>query len=169
MTHEQIGLIVVAAAAGAAILIAILRWATVPRECKTLPWHYWTFVILSVGVTVAATVGFRFLLTASSPSGTDYSGVLNVLGLLSAGVIAGFFAFSFQDAASSEGILPNVISMCFALLFFVLFGSVCYFLGQWGKFNADTHVNTLVPVVMGLVLVGNVLYDFHDYVTVDGE
>ena len=123
MDNVRLGQVFVGGACGAIVILGLVRAGTLPRICEKIEWHFWLYLVLSACASTAAAVGFYFLLQPENPSKVDYSTILNVLSLLSAGAVAGFFAFSYQDAAEGEDLLPNLVSISFSLVLFFLFGS----------------------------------------------
>jgi len=106
--------------------------------------------------------------TLPTPANTaDYSQILTVLSLLAAGIVTGFFTFTFQDAANDERWIATAISVCFAVLFYAVFGALSIYIGLSPHVRASEHATIILPPIMWLLLAANVLYDFWDYR--DGE
>ena len=103
------------------------------------------------------------------PNAVDYSQILTVLSLLATGIITGFFTFTFQDAAHDERWLATAISICFALLFYTVFGALSLYVGRSAHIRAAEYAASLLPLLMCLLLLANALYDFWDYRDGDGD
>jgi hypothetical protein len=93
----------------------------------------------------------------------DYSQILTVLSLLAAGIVTGYFTFTFQEAADDECWLATAISACFVILFYSVFGALSLYIGKSAHIRASEHASTLLPFIMWLLLLANALYDFWDY------
>jgi hypothetical protein len=104
----------------------------------------------------------------ANPRG-DYSSVLTVLSLLSAGVIAGNFTFTYQRSALDERFLPNMIAACFAILFLFLFGSLSFYIGKSVQVRNAEWMPWLGPSIMFIILFTNTLFDFWDYRQMDDD
>jgi len=124
----------------------------------------------SLASVILAAVGLIMLLQGDTVCGKDNSTILNVLALLSAGVISGFFGFSYEKANTQgsgasklKALLPDLLSICFTMLFFLLFGSICYYMGQSQEVHETNGIYLLVPSIMVMILLGNVLFDYWDY------
>ena len=127
----------------------------------------WLILGLSIIGNIIALFGFFNLSTGPANPCVDYSSVLTILSLLSAGVIAGNFTFSYQEAAADERLLPNLISACFTILFLFLFGSVSFYMGKSAQVSRAEGIAMLGPTIMFLILITNTIFDFWDYREVD--
>ena len=145
-------------------LLAVAIRATVYRNQHfTLSWSYAFLTILSIIGCVFAFVGFTIFAHAAVHPGVDYGIILTVLALLSAGIIAGFFTFSYQEAGNNDKCFPNFISIGFTLLFYLLFGAVSFYIGKSEQIHKVEYASTIVPIIMALILAVNSLFDFWDY------
>jgi hypothetical protein len=127
----------------------------------------WLILGLSIIGNVIALFGFFKLSTGPANPSVEYSSVLTILSLLSAGVIAGNFTFSYQEAAADERLLPNLISSCFTILFLFLFGSVSFYMGKSAQVSRAEEITILGPLIMFLIMITNTIFDFWDYREVD--
>lgn len=133
-------------------------------------WHYYLCISMSMFGTVLAALGY-FLLITESPVGTapptnttsDYSPILSVLSILAAGITAGFFAFSYNDMGNEEIILPTLLSICFVILFYVVFGALSLYMGRSRQVHFAEYVSVFGPLIMWMLLAANVAYDYLDY------
>ena len=110
-----------------------------------------------------ALIGFFLLSHADAHCGVDYNIILTVLALLSAGIISGFFTFSYQYSGDNDRWFPNLISVGFSLLFYLLFGAVSFYTGKSQNIHSIEYASTIVPIIMAIILVVNTLFDFWDY------
>ena len=97
----------------------------------------------------------------------DYSQILTVLSLLAAAIITGFFTFTFTEAAPDKHLMPSAISSCFVVLFYLVFAAISFYMGKSGHIHNAPYATCVVPMIMWVLLVANVVYDFWDYR--DGE
>ncbi len=143
---------------------AILIRAIVYRnQYFVMNWKYTLLTLLSIVGCVLAFLGFSTFAHAPAQIGVDYSVILTVLSLISAGIIAGFFSFTYQEAGKNDKYFPNLISAVFALLFYLLFGAVSFYIGKSEQIHKVEYASTIVPVIMALILAANSLFDFWDY------
>ena len=108
-----------------AVMSPLLRSFCLPRDFELSDCRFWMFLILSLAANWFAFLGFHELTNNHAISNGDYSTILEILALLSAGAIAGFWAIEYKDAALDETHILNIISAIFVLVFYVLFFSIC--------------------------------------------
>lgn len=154
------------AAAISSILI-VIRGCIYETRDFNIDWKWWLLIVGSLGANLFACIGFHDLMKSTENTGIDHSSVLSVLSLLAAGVIAGNFAFSYQEAAADERILPNAISLIFVNLFYLLFGSVSYYFAKSTDTIAIEGLVWVLPAIMTLILIANTLNNYWDYREVD--
>jgi hypothetical protein len=108
---------------------------------------------------------FGFLSMASGPPNinVDYGSILSVLSLLSAGVIAGNFAFTHQEAAEDEAVIVTILAIFFILLFYLLFAGVCFYAGKSVDIQNATGAAILIPTIVFVILLVNTLFEYWDY------
>ncbi len=144
--------------------VAILIRAIAYRNQNfAVNWKYALLTLLSINGCVLTLVGFIVLAHSPAQIGVDYSVILTVLSLISAGIISGFFTFSYQEAGKNDKYFPNIISVCFTLLFYLLFGAVSFYIGKSEEIHKAEYASTIVPIIMALILAVNTLFDFWDY------
>lgn len=157
---------------GCILAIVALLGRAITFEGRTIELgrRFYTLLAVSVAGSLMAFKGFFDLANAMPmpmlplPSNAvDYSQILTVLSLLAAGIVTGFFTFTFQDAADDERWLATAISTCFVILFYCVFGALSLYVGKSAHIRASEHASTLLPLIMWLLLLANALYDFWDY------
>lgn len=111
-------LVLLAAAVSSALII--VRGLVYKTREITIDRKWWMLIGGSLAANVLAFFGFMELMKDAVYTGINYSSVLSVLALLSAGVIAGNFSFTYQEAAADERLLPNAIAIIFVNLFHLL-------------------------------------------------
>jgi len=127
-------------------------------------WKYYLCILMSFLGTILAAIGFYLLVTQTPINAKqDYSQILGVLSLLAAGIITGFFTFSYVNVSDDEVILPTCISCCFVVLFYLVFLAISYYVGRSSATHNIENVEGVVPGIMWLLLVANMIYDFLDY------
>lgn len=124
---------------------------------------FWRYVFLSLVGNFFAFLGFRCLAMSSHNSGQNYSGVVQVLALLSAGAIAGFWGISFEKAEYDEITFLNIISAFFVVIFYALFFSISFYIGKDPHLQPAPGVSWFVPGIMFLLLEINAVIDIWDY------
>jgi hypothetical protein len=143
-----------------AVLLRAFLYQT--RDIK-LGRKYYILLLLSVLGTIFAGVGLLQLTHVEINEGVDYSHILTVLSLLAAGIITGYFTFTYQDAAEDERFLPTAISICFVLLFYLVFAAISFYMGKSKQIHSAEGAIILGPVIMWALLLANAFYDFWDY------
>lgn len=124
-------------------------------------------LVFSLGSDCFAGYGFYFLIQVQPTPGADYSTVLSILSLLTAGVVAGKFAFSHQDVATDERVLATARSTLFLLLFYTFFGAVAFYSGISEKISEAPMIHIFIPVIMATLLITNTIHDYWDYLERD--
>jgi len=151
-------------------LIAILfRGIRCKPDCRISDSRFMGPLFVCLFSNVLAGAGFHALLEMPATPEADYSSVLLIISLLTAGVISGKFAFTHHDVATDEVIITTGMSAILALLFYLLFGAVAYYAGLSKGIGDAPYISFSIPVVMWLVLTWNTLHDFWDYRAVDDE
>jgi hypothetical protein len=117
---------------------------------------------VSLVANFLASLGFHCLANASADACGDYKTVLEILGLLSAGAIAGFWGTEFEKARQDETPLLNIISALFVTVFYALFFFICFYIGK-SELHETPAVSWVVPGIMFLLLEINAVIDIWDY------
>jgi xanthine/uracil permease len=141
----------------------ILRTILFTSRKITLDKKYYGLIGLSLLGSAVGSWGYHDLISGNVDTATDYSQILSVLSLLAAGIIAGFFTFTFTQAADDERVLTSLISGCFVVLFYTVFAALSYYMGKSAHIHNAAYTSFVGPFIMGLLLVGNTLFDFWDY------
>ena len=130
---------------------------------------WWLLIICSLIANIIAFFGFQNLLDTLyvKEESNNYTTILTIFSLLSSGIIAGNFAFSYQDSADDEGLLTNAISIVFISLFYLLFSLVNYYTGKSIEVNKIDGLRYILPTIMTLILIANTLYNYWDYREID--
>jgi hypothetical protein len=138
-----------------------------PRDyqltCPCFWTPFWTHVLLSLVGNFVASLGFLCLANGPPNSDGNYTGALQILALLSAGAIAGFWGISYEKAERDETPFLNVISALFAFIFYALFFSISFYIGKDHHLQSTPSVSLLVPGIMFLLLEINAVIDIWDY------
>jgi hypothetical protein len=140
----------------------VLRWR-LPRDYQFPSRLFLICVGLSVIANAVAFWGFRCLTSGPAIPNGDYHAVIEILGLLSAGAIAGFWGIDYQKAPTDEKVFLNIISSLFVFVFYVLFISICYYIGKSEELQKTPKVSLVVPGIMLLLLEINAVIDIWDY------
>jgi len=151
------------------LLTVVIRAIAYKNQQFTFNWRYYLLAGCSFIGCVFGGVGFYILAQATAQPGVDYGIILTVLALLSAGIISGFFTFSYQEADKNDEYFPNFICFGFILLFYLLFGAVSFYIGKSEQIHKAEYASTIVPVIMALILAVNSLFDFWDYNIIEKE
>ena len=150
----------------------ILRAILIPRQESILKGKMCCFCIM-IGFSILsipfAIFGYSCLIRSPINEANDYSLIIATLSLLSVGVIAGFFRFTFGEARKENVtfILSNAVAISFNTIFYFLFGLVCYCIGRSTHTETIGDVSFFVPAIMGVILVANTLFDYWDYVKIE--
>jgi hypothetical protein len=143
-------------------LAAFLLRASKRRTGWNLNFKYYRLLILSVVGSVFAFVGFlRF--SHGTVNDVDYSQILTVFSLLASGMIAGYFSFTFEQAADDERFFPFALSTCFILLFYLVFAAISFYMGKSRRIQSIEGANIIAPVIMGMLLLAISVREFWDY------
>jgi heme/copper-type cytochrome/quinol oxidase subunit 2 len=110
-----------------------------------------------------ALFGLWSLASGPATPKVEYSGVLGVLSLLSAGAFAGFCAVDYERAWEDESCLLNFLSILFMTLFYLLFFSICYYIGKSENMHQVEAVSYVIPIIMVILLEVNTVIDIWDY------
>jgi hypothetical protein len=153
-----------------AVYCIIIRFKRYPDRKVDIIRKYWCLIIIAIIGDIIALIGFIILSYAQSNPCNKYSSILTILALLSAGVIASFFAFSYRMAEHDEGLFTTFLAVGYKILFLLLFGSLSFYMGKSdiGWSEAEWSQIT-VPVIMGTILLTNTIFDFWDYREVDKD
>lgn len=135
---------------------------------RRLEWNldrkYYRLLLLSAAGSVLAFVGFFQLSRGpASENPVDSSQVLTVFSLLASGIIAGYFNFTFDQAAEDEQFFPSALSISFILLFHLVFAAISFYIGKSKIMHAIEGVNIIVPLIMLILLLSINVREFWDY------
>lgn len=147
---------------GLSLTAVLLRLTYGTRKIKLDYWYY-SLLLVSVVGTLVAYLGFRELASVVVNEAVDYSQILTVLSLLAAGIITGYFTFTYEQSAADERFLPTALSTLFALLFYLTFGSISFYMGKSKQIHSTEGANTVGPIIMWVLLLANSFHDFWDY------
>ena len=144
-------------------LVAVLLRLVYGTRRIPLDGKYYGLLLISVIGTFLAYLGFRELASVAVNESVDYSQILTVLSLLAAGIITGYFTFTYEQSAADERFLLSLLSTCFALLFYLTFGSISFYMGKSKQIHSTEGANTVGPLIMWALLLANSFHDFWDY------
>ncbi len=145
------------------IVALAIRALCLKRETALTSAHFWGPLVVCVIANVIAYWGFWTLASGPVDESVNYGSILSVLSLLSAGVIAGNFAFTHQEAASDEAVIVTIIACCFVSLFYLLFAGVCFYSGKSIDIQSAPGAAELIPTIVFVILLVNTFYEFWDY------
>ena len=150
---------------GINVLLIITRGMIFKSRDFKIDAKWQVLILASLLANIIAFFGFQDLLNTMfvEEESENYATILTVLSLLSSGIIAGNFAFSYQDSANDEGFLTNAISIVFISLFYLLFASVNYYSGKSIDIKKIDGLIYILPTIMTLILIANTLYNYWDY------
>ncbi|HEV7645805.1 MAG TPA: hypothetical protein VGO50_17835 [Pyrinomonadaceae bacterium] len=138
-------------------------------EKASSKWWYYLCATLAMFGTGLAALGF-FLLISDTPyvqtagkAAPAYSSAIGILSILAAGVTAGFFSFTYNNVGGKEVVLPTLISVCFVIMFYLVFGAISFYMGRDKGIHDIEFITPLGTIIMWLLLAANVGYDFLDY------
>lgn len=151
------------------LLSILYRGIFCKPDCKISDIPFVGSLLVCLFSNIMASIGFYFLLEQETVDGANYSAILIIMSLLTAGVISGKFAFSHHDVATDERVLATGMSVILSVLFYLLFGSVSYYAGISDGIGDAPYLSIVIPLVMGLVLTWNTLHDFWDYRAIEEE
>jgi hypothetical protein len=126
-------------------------------DCK-----YYSLLGLSVLGSVLAFIGF-LKFSHGIPDKVDYTQTLTVMALLTSGIIAGYFNFTFDQAADDEKFFPSALSICFILLFHLVFAAISFYIGKSERIHEVEGANVIAPLIMLILLVAIAVREFWDY------
>ncbi len=141
----------------------LLRSACLPRDFPLSSCSFWVLLSLSLVANSIAFLGFHRLASGPAIANGNYNSVLEILALLSAGAIAGFWGVEYEQFKPDEKHFINVISAFFVIIFYALFISTCFYIGKSEELQDTPWVSWVVPVIMMLILYINALIDILDY------
>lgn len=144
-------------------LIAVLLRLLYRTRRIRLDYKYYSLLCLSIVGSLLAFIGFLQLSRTPINESVEYAQILSILSLLAAGIITGYFTFTYEQAASDELLFPTAYSTCFALLFYFVFSVICFYMGKSRHVHNTEGANIFVPVIMGVILLANAFRDFWDY------
>jgi len=154
---------IVIAAAVIYIVTLVIRAFCLKRETTLGSAHFWGPLVVCVIANIIAYWGFWTLASGPADESVNYGSILSVLSLLSAGVIAGNFAFTHQEAASDETVIVTIIASCLISLFYMLFASVCFYSGKSIDIQSAPGAAVLIPTIVFVILLVNTFYEFWDF------
>jgi hypothetical protein len=135
-------------------------------EKASSKWWYYLLITMAMFGTALAALGF-FLLISDTPNTSkiapSYSSAIGILSILAAGVTAGFFSFTYNNVGGEEVALPTLISVCFVIMFYLVFGAISFYMGRDKGIHDIEFITPLGTIIMWLLLAANVGYDFLDY------
>ena len=135
-----------------------LRERNFPLGCKFAT----CFCLWTLGNALAF-FGLSSLASGPATPKVEYSSVLGVLSLLSAGAFAGFCAVEYERARENESGLLNFLSVLFMTLFYLLFSAICYYIGKSENMHQVEAVSYVIPIIMAILLEVNTVIDIWDY------
>jgi hypothetical protein len=151
-------------------VLAIVMRAIVFRKSRRIEfgWQYYLLLMSALFGTMLGAAGFYMLTGTSINAGTtssavDYSQILGILSLLTAGITAGFFSFSYNNTDTEEIVLPTILSVSFTVLFYLLFAAISFYMGKSKFVHNVEYADVFGPLIMWFLLVANMAYDFLDY------
>jgi len=150
---------------GINIILILTRGFIFPNRDFKINKVWWILIVISLIADIVAFKGFQDLLSTLfvKDNSSSYTTILTVLSLLSSGIIAGNFTFSYQDSAEDESLLTNTISIIFISLFYLLFSAVTYYTGKSVEVYKIDYLIYILPAIMTLILIANTLYNYWDY------
>lgn len=143
------------------LIAFIIRGLKARRDWK-LGWKYYGLLALSVVGSIFAFIGF-LQLSHATPDNVDYAQVLIVLSLLTSGIISGYFNFTFDQAALDEKFFPSALSICFILLFYLVFTAISFYIGKSSRLHEAEWANIIAPLIMMILLIAIAVREFWDY------
>jgi hypothetical protein len=155
-------MLLVALGFGLSVVAVLLRLTYGTRRIK-LNLKYYTLLLISITGTFLAYLGFKRLAAVAVNEAVDYSQILTVLSLLAAAIITGYFTFTYEQSAADERFLPTALSTLFVLLFYLVFGSISFYMGKSKQIHTTEGANTVGPLIMWVLLLANSFHDFWDY------
>ena len=147
---------------GLICIFCIICRAVICGDKKSNP-RFTMLLLISLTGNIFAFFGFKLLIEQSPKVGIDYSNILLILSLLATGIITGNYTFTYQDSRTKDSIFPNVISIFFTILFYFLFGAISYYMGKSESISSIESVSLIIPIIMTLVIITNILFDYWDY------
>ncbi|HKO99668.1 MAG TPA: hypothetical protein VJU86_22005 [Pyrinomonadaceae bacterium] len=144
-------------------LIAVLLRLRYGTRRIALNYKYYSLLCLSILGSILAFIGFLQLSRTPINQNVEYAQILSILSLLAAGIITGYFTFTYEQAASDELLFPTAYSTCFALLFYFVFSLISFYMGKSKHVHSTEAANIVVPIIMWVILLANAFRDFWDY------
>jgi len=151
------------------VISPLLRTFCLPRDFQLSCCRFWSLLSLSLAANLVAFFGFHRLANGPAIPNGDYRAVLEILALLSAGAIAGFWSIEYQKAYPDETLLLNIISALFVFVFYALFFSICFYIGKSQELQKTPWVSWVVPGIMVSLLEINAVIDIWDYRKLPGN
>lgn len=146
-----------------------LRKVWLPRNYQLRSWGFGICLGVPLMANVVAFFGFQCLANGPAIPNGDYRTVLEILALLTAGAIAGFWGIEYQKAYPDETCFLNIISALFVLVFYALFFFICFYIGKSEEVQKTPEVSWVVPGIMVLLLEINAVIDIWDYRKLPGN
>jgi hypothetical protein len=156
MEFAIIGLIV-------SLMALFLRDSCLPRDFELCSCRFRMCLGLPLSANLVAVLGFHGLANGSGTPNGDQRAILEVLSLLSAGAVAGFWGIEYGEAHCDETHLLNIISALFVILFYSLFIAICFYIGKSTEMQKTPGASWVVPGIMALLLEINAVIDIWDY------
>jgi hypothetical protein len=150
------------------VLAVVLRAIVFRKDGRKITFGWWYYLLITMAMfgTVLAALGF-FLLISDLPNAGKtvpaYSSAIGILSILAAGVTAGFFSFTYNNVGEKEIVLPTLISACFVIMFYLVFGAISFYMGRDKGIHDIEYITPLGTIIMWMLLAANVAYDFLDY------
>ncbi len=163
MKTSFIGLLLLLCAFGIAVYCTYERSRLYPERIFGINKTYWRIIGIAILGDIIALIGFIFLSYGQSNPCVEYSNVLTILSLLSAGAIASNFAFSYQTAKTDESSFTFLLAVGYKILFLLLFGSLSFYIGKSVQVSKAEWIQIIVPVIMFIIVFTNTIFDFWDY------
>ena len=165
----DLGIVLVSLGLIISLIVLILRACIIPRPIRTNRQRQCFKVLLSYSVFAVAVASIGFILLAKGPDEghSNDTSILTILALLSVGIIAGFFEFSYRMTHTERlhRFLSNAVAICFNVLFYLLFGAVSYYIGRSTDVENFKTATFIIPTIMGIILLGNTFFDYWDYIS----
>ena len=145
------------------IITLIIRALFCKKQNSVSSPKFWAPLVACMLANLIAYFGFLEMASGPPDITADYGSIVSVLSLLSAGVIAGNFAFTHQEAAMDEDVIVTAIAILFIVLFYLLFAGVCFYAGKSVDIQNATGAAKLIPTIVFVILLVNTLFEHWDF------